>query len=91
MSQEFINKLLIMMAEFDSHECLFWNGNLEFFINCSDVFYWASSDLEPITEKTIGHLRIAFEDASAAYEDDLYGTELYCCRMRKIRLHAKSI
>lgn len=55
-------------------------GNLTTFVNCNDLFYWASADLEPI--KSDSDLKL-FEECLKL--DDIYGATIYACRKRKMR------
>lgn len=58
--EEEIETLLRLVAEHDCHSDLYWDNQLRFFVNCSDVFYMACSDAEQITEDDIGALRDCF-------------------------------
>jgi hypothetical protein len=73
--------LLRLLAVYDRADCLSWNSDLEFAINCNDIFAWAVADCEPIeTSEDVLALGLAFKDAG---EED--GPILYCCRRRKMR------
>lgn len=75
MTDEGIKKLLILMAENDCQEDIWWNERLDFFINCNDVFAWGCSDSEDVTEPDIPALEKALEDAGG-----IWGPLLYCAR-----------
>jgi hypothetical protein len=73
--------LLRLVALKDRADCLFWTSDLNFAINCNDIFAWACADCEPVESgKDVLALEQAFNDAG---EED--GPILYCCRRRKMR------
>lgn len=75
--------LLKLLAKHDVRDDLFWNvsgTSIKFFVNCSDVFWWATADLEEVTAENIGILKQAYEDAG-----DIYGGDLFAARVRKLR------
>lgn len=75
-----LTRLLKLFAKYDAVTYLFWNENVEFFVFCSDAFYWGTADLEPIiSENDIDLLEKSFEEGG----DD--GALLYCCRKRECR------
>ena len=77
---EMNEQLLKLIAERDCYGVLFWNSDLEFFINCNDFFAWGCADAEPVqTPEDVGALERAFQDAG----DD--GPLLYCARRRGMR------
>ena len=56
------------------------NGQLSIGVNCNDLFWWATADLEPIeTAEDVASL----EECLAI--DDVYGPTIYACRRRKMR------
>lgn len=56
------------------------DGNLTANVNCNDLFYWASADLEPIENE------VDLEMLHECLELDVSrGAELYACRRRKMR------
>jgi hypothetical protein len=73
-----MNEILKYIAEQDMHDNLYWNEDLQFYIMCNDLFYWACADAEPLTEETLPTLKQAVADS-----DNIWGGLLYCCRMRK--------
>jgi hypothetical protein len=82
---------LLRALEFDLTDALWWrmvDGDLALFIQCSDFFYWATSDVEPIvTSEDVAMLEQAIKDCAEATGDS-YPTEgplLYCSRHRKLR------
>lgn len=76
---------LLQLTQFDLTSTLWWryetdlNSPLQFYIDCSDVFFWGTSDLEPITPETLSQFEQALDDAG---ED---GPTLYCARRRQMR------
>lgn len=79
MKTENIITLLKTFAKYDCYADLYWNENLEFYVNCNDVFSWATADAEEIIDETLPVLIKAFEECPEN------GATLYCCRVRKIR------
>lgn len=75
----FIKQVLLLAVEFDIYDEIFWDSELDFFVKCSDVFYWGTADLEEITPESIDVLRKALTDTK--YD----GCILYCARQRKMR------
>jgi len=78
-------ELLKLLFDHDAHDDLFWNCSgpyapITFFIQCSDVFYWATADLEKVTSENLPILRQSYEDAG-----NLYGGDLFCARVRGMR------
>lgn len=87
----FIKRLLRLTATYDASDVLSWrfddNDKLSFFINCSDVFYWATSDAEDVTPDNISILEKSFKDLENIDYDYAYayGSTLFCARLRKMR------
>lgn len=79
---KFMTKLLVLVSEYDVRESLYWDEDLNFYIICNDIFWWATSDAEDITEETLPILEQALEDAGDTGYDGPY---LYCARQRKMR------
>lgn len=79
---KFIKNLFIFMAEYELFldEIIFWNKKLEFFVNCSDFFVWASCDAEIITEKNFHIFKKSIEET-----DRFNGPLLFCARIRGMR------
>lgn len=87
-------KLIMRVLECSAkHDCydLWWRTDGEyapvtFLVNCNDLFYWAYSDAETITQDNISVFETAFKDAS---EKDklgaLFADLLFCCRIREMR------
>lgn len=78
--KDFILKLLKLAANNDVMDILNWTEDLEFYINCNDIFFWACSDAEPISPNTLPQLEQAFKDG-----EGFDGALLYCARQRKMR------
>lgn len=79
MTPEGYRKLLILASDYDQYSSLYWNSDLEFFINCNDLFFWGCADLEPILDSDLEFLEACWK------ETELFGSELYCARKRKLR------
>jgi len=72
--------LLRLVAKHDQREDLWWNQDLEFTVDCSDVFHWACADAEPVeTLKDVIDLSVAYD------ETPLFGAALYAARRRRMR------
>ena len=77
-------RLLQLMATHDCTDQLHWNSELQFAINCSDIFLWgcADIDIEPIeTDADLDLLEQCLQEA----KDN--GPLLYCARRRHMRPH----
>lgn len=77
----------------DQPEYLFWRENdedntqLDFYINCSDLFFWGSADAELITSEKLGILYESKKDMDALDIPDYqrqYGL-LFAARARGMR------
>lgn len=76
----FISKILRAVAKNEMQSDVFWTEDLEFFVNCNDLFGWACADGEPIeTEADVALLDRSCQDSK------FNGPALYCCRRRKMR------
>lgn len=78
-------ELLRLLARHDVRDDLFWNilgsdNSIKFFINCSDVFWWATADLVEVTPENLPILKQAYEDAG-----DIYGGDLFAARVRNMQ------
>lgn len=58
-----------------------------FWVNCSDLFFWACADAEAVTPENVEVLAQAIADARAACPKfgDTYAGMLFCSRVRKMR------
>lgn len=86
---DFVLKLLALVAEHDDHHSLFWRCDekyapISFFVNCNDLFFWATADCEQVTPENLPVLEKAYQDARAV-DHEYMGGELFACRMRKMR------
>lgn len=52
------------------------------YVDCSDVFWWGSTDAQEFDENTCADLETCF---AVCGNDYLVGTSLYCARVRKMR------
>lgn len=81
--QEYMLTVLDVFA-FDECDSLFWRTDsdyapLQFFVICSDVFFWATADLEPIGFEDLDLLRQAKADSPSQFPT------LFCARKRGMR------
>lgn len=59
---------------------------VSFFVNCSDLFWWGTSDFEDVTPENIGELERAYADVRAIVNPvNNEPQELFACRMRHLR------
>lgn len=58
---------------------------ITFFVNCNDLFWWASADCEKVTPENIHLLEESLKDIAEIDDCSEMGGELFCCRSRKIR------
>lgn len=80
LSTKQIKRLLLLIADYSESGEIFWNSNLEFFANCSDVFFWATSDAVEIeTKDDVDLLEECFIQAQAD------GLHLYCAKKQRRR------
>lgn len=75
-----IEKILKLVAKYDCQEMIYWNEDLEFSVNCNDLFYWGCSDEEEIVEDDLEEFERALEDA------DYLGPYLFAARKRGMRV-----
>lgn len=76
-----LRELLSLLSKHEVHDSVWWDEDCGFFVNCNDIFDWACSDAESITEENIPILRQSLEDC----ESDSNGMLLFCCRSRGTR------
>lgn len=76
---EFIEKILILIAEYDCQEYIFWDEDLRFYVNCNDLFYWGCADTEAIKTDELGDFENSLKDA------DFCGPLLFVARKREMR------
>jgi hypothetical protein len=90
---EFILEVLGLLAELDCYsEPIYWacHGDyapITFFVNCNDLFYWATADAEKLTPEDMPALKQAIADViEITGKTDIYiGFELWCARKREMR------
>lgn len=86
-SEGFISRLLLATYKADCRVDLSWHfdeeGQVHFFINCSDAFHWATSDAEDVTEANIEAFEKACEECKSSRLGQ--GPLLFCARMRGMR------
>jgi len=88
----FITDVLLEIEEQDCYGIITWASHgefapLTFFVNCNDLFWWATADAETLTPEGLPLLRQAIADVVAATgpEDRFVGFDLWCARTRKMR------
>lgn len=74
----------------DFHDILWWRceqGKFKWFINCSDMFYWATADCEEILPGDIPSFIETIEDTLALSDEYAYchAPELWVSRKRGMR------
>lgn len=86
MEQYKIN-LLKLVALYDLRSFIEWNTDLNFFVACSDLFYWGFADVEYISsQEDVDLLEQSIKDILVMNGSrDFFGMELYCARKRKLR------
>ena len=91
MTNNLVMRILNITAQYDDFDEIWWRTDgdyapVTFLVNCNDLFIWACSDAEPITEDNIDIFEQSYKDSTKA---DKYGechaTALFCCRVRKSR------
>lgn len=92
-NEELFIKVAKLAGKYRFWEDLMWDENLEVGVNVSDLFYWACSDAEDITEENFPILVQAIEDVAAISEGavDRYGPVLFAARARGMRPQGKYI
>lgn len=84
---------VLKIFSFNHTEDLWWREDeedqniLNFYVNCSDLFYWGTSDLELITPEKLGVLYEAKKELDALDIPDYkreYGL-LFCAKVRGMR------
>jgi len=75
-----ITRLLKLISRHDVFGEVWWDENLSFRVNCNDVFAWAVSDAELVTDDSLSDLERALDEAG-----DIDGLYLYVARRRGMR------
>lgn len=74
-----LEKILRVIEKYDLCGDVTWDSDLNFYVQCNDLFYWGSASCEPLTVDTLPELIRAMKDC------ERHGELLYCSRMRKMR------
>lgn len=87
MNAEFVERLLKLLAKHDDTHSIYWTEDLEFWVNCSDLFCWGCADGENITPENIHCLEQCYEDCKKAQPTlgKIYAPDLFACRVRGLR------
>jgi hypothetical protein len=88
--EKFILKVLHIVYKYDDCDILKWsveNNKVYFYVNCNDLFWWATADGESVTEENVDEFERAYIDTNAINPDrgSIYASALFCCRVRKMR------
>lgn len=88
----FVYEVMAYLSENDMQEVLSWNANngeIEFYANVNDVFFWACADAEDVTPENFAELKKAIADirlaAPGTFMEHDYGVELFAARNRGMR------
>jgi len=87
---DFILKVLQITSTYDCKD-IYWRTHGEyapvsFFINCSDIFFWACADDEELTPDNLEVFKQSYADTENLHESGkIYADILFCARMRKMR------
>lgn len=86
----YVLRVLDLVARTDSYEDITWRTDgryspVTFWVRCPDLFHWATSDAEELTEETLPDLVQAYADVAATTGNYRYGAALYCARRRRMR------
>lgn len=76
---EFVRRILVLIAEYDCQDDIFWDEDLNFFVNCNDFFFWGVADAEIINPGDLELFKKSLEEA------DDFGPLLFVARKRKMR------
>lgn len=95
---KFVFELLDYIAECDLHDSLYWKTakdelDIVFWVDVSDVFWWACADCEEITTENFEEFKKAVKDCDEAHErvGIIHAPDLFAARMRKLRPQGQCI
>lgn len=84
-------RVLQITSKYDECESVWWRTDgvyapVTFLVNCNDLFYWACSDAEEITQDNIDIFEASYADAAECVGyGEMHAGELFCCRVRGMR------
>ena len=87
---EYIRRVLSLVNPYDGDE-IFWtvtDGVIQFQVDCSDLFYWACADCEPVTPENLSELERSYAEMRSLIPDrhwESRAQELFACRVRGMR------
>lgn len=86
----FTHSVLALLAETDCYYAIWWRCDgkfapVTFFVNCNDLFEWATADVEQLTPEDLPALRQAIADVGRSDEGNDLGFLLWCARKRGMR------
>lgn len=91
---DFIYEVLRLMDETDCYHAIWWRCTGEFapvtfFVNCNDLFEWATADCETLTPDDLPALQTSIAEVreidKKGEEDHDWGFLLWCARKRQMR------
>lgn len=87
---EFVYRWLDLACRYDMQDSFWWRTDGEYapvtiFVNCNDLFWWATADSEQVTPDNLDVLEQAIKDCRAIDDCSSCGIDLFCCRLRKMR------
>lgn len=88
---DFVFKWLALADKWNKQDDFWWRCDEEYapvtiFINCNDLFYWATADCEEINSENIDSYDQCMKDADAVKEfGHCYANALWCARQRGMR------
>lgn len=84
MNENHIEKVMKLFAKHKATEQLLWHSNLDLWVLCNDVFFWACADGEGIGPEDYDLLEKCFEDL-VGHDAIEWLSVLYACRKREMR------
>lgn len=89
-NEVFMTQVLDLFSRLGLYDMLFWrkeNGHIRFFVICNDTFFWATADVEEVTQDNVKDLEQAVADVQAVDPDadERMGPLLFCARQRGVR------
>lgn len=89
LNTEFISEFFRITSENDDYDFYWnwdWKDGLKLYVNCNDVFAWATADCEEITAENLPLLEQAYNDCNNIKNTYSHNAKaLFCARVRKQR------
>jgi len=87
---QFVLDILDLIREYDCFADVYWDKKYNFYIECNDLFHWATTDEIKITKDNFELLKTSLKDAKeTSVNGEMWGTSLFCCRVKKMRPQGK--